>query len=245
MSPARFGVPRGSLPRILTEAGEISDARMRSTLKYLDEFTAVEDPGKHLGGGGRLTRAQFAQLLQQNPDFQQAIANRWVFSTEAEKKALVKQLQGLFPGTVAPSVGGVPGTAIPPEQQGTGLGGPPQGAAPVGPQPVPGLAPPGASVPAPPSGGPGGPPIGPPGPGLPPGLPMPPGPGVPLAPPGGPPGPIPPGLIPVPPAGPLPVAPGMPPGLPPGPPLGPPFPAPPPLPAPPGAPAPSLAARLV
>jgi hypothetical protein len=219
--PSRFGVPRGSLPRILTEAGDIADARMRTVMRYLDEYTALERPERSLGGGGRLTRPQFRQLLVGNPDFQQAVANRWLFSDQREKDALLRQLRELFPEASGPALSSVPGTAVPPEQQGTGLGGPPQGAAPVGPGPVPGLAP-GAPPPSLTMAPPRSPPAVP-GP-----LPLPPGAAVPLAGPGGPPGSLPP----------LPVPPGPPPG-----------PLPPTVPPPPivlpGAPAPSLAARLV
>src|SRR5262245_52808984 len=140
--PSRFGSPRGSIPRILREAGEVADARMRAVQRYLDDFTAIDDASKHqVGGGGRLTRTQFQALLQGNPDFQQQIANRWLFSNQAEKDALLKQLREVFPEEMSKATGGVPGPVIPPEQQGTGLGGAPQGAAPVGPQPQPGAAP--------------------------------------------------------------------------------------------------------
>jgi hypothetical protein len=235
--PSRFGVPRGSLPRILQEAGEIADARMRTVMRYLDEYTALERPERSLGGGGRLTRPQFRQLLVGNPDFQQAVANRWLFSDQREKDALLRQLRELFPEASGPTVSSIPGTAIPPQEQGTGLGGPPQGAAPVGPGPVPGLAPaplapllPAAPPPILPALAPGPPPMGvmPAGP-----LPLPPGAAVPLAGPGGPPGSLPP----------LPLPPGPPPGpLPPT--VPPPLRASPPIVLP-GAPAPSLAARLV
>lgn len=182
--PSRFGSPRGSIPRILREAGEIADARMRSVQRYLDDFTAADDPKDQVGGGGRLPRNDFVALLRSSPDFQQQVANRWAFATSKEREALLVVLRQAFPREMAAQVAQVPGGAIPPEQQGTGLGGPPQGAAPVGPQPQPGAAPPGALGPpgAPPT-GPGAPPPGmlpptmPTGPVL--GAPLPPPPGMP------------------------------------------------------------------
>lgn len=245
--PSRFGSPRGSIPRILREAGEISDARMRSVQKYLDDFTATDDPKNAIGGGVRLTRRDFAGLLQQSPDFQQQVANRWVFATPKEREALIAVLREAFPERMAAAVGQVPGGPIPPEQQGTGLGGAPQGAAPVGPQPAPGAAPPGLPpemggtplVPAPTM--PAGPPMGAPGPpGMPATLPppalglgaatLPPGPPGP----GGPPGSVLPGM-------PLPAGlppPGTGPLVSPVPPIGP-------AAGPPPGPRPSLAAGLV
>jgi len=231
--PSRFGTPRGSLPRILSEAGDIADARMKLLLKHIDEFTQVTQPAKHaVGGGQRLTNSQFQALLLTNPDYQQSIANRWLFSTPGEREALLRQLRDLFPeqtmtGPGAPppdtgagptgATGHVPAPVVPPHEQGTGMGGPPQGAGPVGPQPAPGLAPPGPLPGAPPGPLPiGGPlPMAPPPPGPPP-LGPPPGPLPPLPPPVLPPAPPP--MAPPPPAPfPLGVAPGvLPPGLPPG-----------------------------
>ena len=40
--PARFGAPRGSIPRMLKEASEIAEARMSTVLKYLDDYTSTE-----------------------------------------------------------------------------------------------------------------------------------------------------------------------------------------------------------
>ena len=179
--PSRFGSPRGSIPRILREAGEIADARMRSVQKYLDDFTAADDPKDQVGGGGRLPRRDFVALLRQSPDFRQQIANRWAFANAKERETLLTVLREAFPAEMAAQVAQVPGGAIPPEQQGTGLGGPPQGAAPVGPQPAPGAAPPGVPGAGPPPPAPGAPPMLPPtmptGPvlGAPPGPPAPPG----------------------------------------------------------------------
>jgi len=173
--PSRFGSPRGSIGRILKEAGEISDARLRATIRYLDDFTSIEDhPDKQIGGGGRLTRAEFTAMLQQQPDFRQQLANRWLFATAPERDKLLAQLRDAFPGQGRAALG-VPGlddSGIPDDQMGTGLGGPPQGATPVGPQPGMGMAPTppeGSSPSLPPGPGemvqPGGAaPVGPPGP---------------------------------------------------------------------------------
>jgi hypothetical protein len=208
MPPSRFGTPRGSLPRILTEAGEIADNRLRTTMKLLDEFTDASSPKgtAPVGGGGRLNRQDFTTLLTNNPDFQQQIANRWMFATPDERGRLLKAIREAFPDQMAAGVGGdVPG-AIPSEEMGTALGGPPQGAAPVGPQPQPGAAPSPAVPP-----GPGAAPAGP----LPPGGPMPPGPPGPPPPPMiGQPGPIGQRIPPVPVPMPMPSQmPGMPPGM--------------------------------
>src|SRR5262245_9105696 len=113
--PSRFGEPRGSIPRILSDAGEIADARLKSLMRYTDEYVAVDRPQRTLGGGGRLTRAQFQTLLTQNPGFQQAVANRWLFSDQREKDALLKQLRELFPDAVGPAATSIPGSPIPPE----------------------------------------------------------------------------------------------------------------------------------
>lgn len=211
---------------------------MRSVLAYLDDFTAVDDPKKQIGGGGRLNRAQFTALLHQSSDFRQQVANRWLFATPDEREKLLGQLREAFPGQGRTALG-IPDGAVPLDQSGTGLGGPPQGAAPVGPQPGVGAAPvppgpaPGPPAPAgPPTGAaplpPGAPPSALPVPG-PPALPGPPGPlgpeaapfvpppGLPaLAPPPGslPPMPVlPPGMLPPPgmgiPAGPAPPTPGI------------------------------------
>jgi len=146
--PSRFGNPRGSIGRILKEAGEISDARLRSTMAYLDDFTSVEDnPQKQIGGGGRLTRGQYTAMLQQSPDFRQQLANRWLFATPTERDSLLVHLREAFPGQGRAALG-VPGlddTGIPDDQTGTGLGGPPQGGqalgAGLGPAPMAGAAP--------------------------------------------------------------------------------------------------------
>jgi len=244
--PSRFGSPRGSIPRILREAGEIADARMRSVQKYLDDFTAADDPKDQVGGGGRLPRTDFVALLRSSPDFQQQVANRWAFANAKEREALLRVLRQAFPQEMAAQVAQVPGGAIPPEQQGTGLGGPPQGAAPVGPQPQPGAAPMGVP------GSPGAPPPGAGAPGMPPAPTMPTGPvlGAPPAPPP-PPGMPPVGGLPAPGMAPVPgMGPGLP-GMPPAP-LGLPLPGQGPLvpPVPPVGPnapmpRPSLAAGLV
>jgi hypothetical protein len=257
--PSRFGSPRGSIPRILRDAGEIADARMRSVQRYLDDFTAADDPQDQIGGGARLARRDFVALLRQSPDFQQQVANRWVFASQKERDALLGVLREAFPAETAPSTTNIPAGATPATQTGTGLGGPPQGASPVGPQASPGGAPPALGAPPPgpprPPGGaplpppttPAGPPLGAPPVAAPP--PLPPGPGAPaLAPPGL--GPLP---VPPQPLG-LPVGPGghLEPLLPPVPPIGPNAPAvgvplsPPVSPvAPPGPPRASLAAGLV
>lgn len=151
--PSRFGSPRGSVPRILREAGEVADARLRSVQKYLDDFTATDDPADQVGGGTRLSRGDFVALLHQSPDFQQQIANRWVFATPREREALLTVLRQAFPQEMARAVAGVPEAPIPPEQQGTGMGGPPQGAGPLGPQPGLGAAPTVPPVAAPTPGG--------------------------------------------------------------------------------------------
>lgn len=202
--PSRFGTPRGSLPRILTEAGEIADARIRSTMKLVDEFTDATSTkgGAPVGGGGRLARADFRTLLQSNPQFQQQVANRWQFATPDERGRLLAEIRRVFPETPGEAVLGDVPEAIPAEEMGTGLGGPPQGAAPVGPQPGQGLAP---AVPQPQPQPPGPAPVPPP-------MPPPIGPGAPgPVPPGGPGGP---GLPPMPPPMPPPIGPG-PTGLPP------------------------------
>jgi hypothetical protein len=172
--PSRFGNPRGSIGRILKEAGEISDARLRSTMAYLDDFTSVEDnPQKQIGGGGRLTRGQYTAMLQQSPDFRQQLANRWLFATPTERDSLLVHLREAFPGQGRAALG-VPGlddTGIPDDQTGTGLGGPPQGGqalgAGLGPAPMAGAAPVPPMGPPPPLDMNAAGPPGPAGPGLP------------------------------------------------------------------------------
>jgi len=221
--PSRFGSPRGSLPRILKEAGEIADARMQATQKYLDDFTTADDPKDQIGGGAKLSRQAFVALLRQSPDFRQQVANRWVFANADERAKLLETLRQAFPDQTSGMGLGPPPSPIPSAQTGTGMGGPPQGAGPVGPQPSPGGAPggpPGAPPPLPPSplpaGGPlppgamgaGGPPPGPP----PLGLGGPPPAPPPVLPPNALPPPVPGGGTPQPP----PPPPGIPPGLPAG-----------------------------
>jgi hypothetical protein len=224
---------------------------MRSVLSYLDDFTAVDDPKKQIGGGGRLNRAQFTALLHQSPDFRQQVTNRWLFATPDEREKLLAQLREAFPGQGRTALG-IPDGAVPLDQSGTGLGGPPQGAAPVGPQPGVGAAPvPSGLAPGPPA--PAGPPTG--AAPLPPGgpsaaLPMPGPPSLPVLP--GPPGPLGPEAAPfVPPPG-LPALAPPPGSLPPMPPMSvlPPGMLPPPgmgIPAGPAPPTPGIsnAARLV
>ena len=151
--PSRFGSPRGSIPRILREAGEIADARMKSVQRYLDDFTAADDPKDQVGGGKKLARRDFVALLKQSPDFQQSIANRWAFASAKERETLLTVLREAFPQETGPAALQIPRSPIPQAETGTGLGGPPQGAGPVGaaPLPQPGAAPaPGPSAPAPP-----------------------------------------------------------------------------------------------
>lgn len=239
--PSRFGTPRGSLPRILAEAGEIADARMRLTAKLLDEFTdATSSKGvSPMGGGGRLSSRDFKALLQASPEFREQVAHRWLFATPDERTKLLKEIGDVFPTAPGPGVTASVPEAIPAEEQGTALGGAPQGAAPVGPQPGVGAAPVPAGPPALPA--PGVPAVG--GPPMP--APMPPGIGPAAPAPGGPP----PAMAP-PAAGMMPM--GVPPGMVMGPggpvPLGPmpvgPMP-PPGVPAPGAIPRPSAAARLV
>ena len=139
--PSRFGSPRGSIPRILREAGEISDARMRSVQKYLDDFTATDDPKAQIGGGTRLTRNDFGRLLQSSPDFQQQVANRWVFATPREREALLVVLRDAFPERMAPPWARCPVAPSRRSSRAPGWAARPRGLARSAPRPSPGPRP--------------------------------------------------------------------------------------------------------
>ena len=228
----RFGAPRGSIPRIVAEAADIAEQRLKLTSKLVDSFTEAGKVGT-LGGGSRLAYDAFRALLQSDQGFQQQIANRWLFSTPQEKKRLLEEIRRVFPaGKATGTQEGMGSEGLPPEVIQPPGGLPPPGQMPPGAEmgmglggPAPGAAPP-----------PGAPPPAGVGSGAPPALPMPPPPQMPLqgAPPGSPPPVL--GLMgPLPMPAPAPLPPQMTPG---GPPPVPALPIPPegpmPLPPPPG-----------
>lgn len=87
-------ISRGLIPRILKQAGDISETRMMAAMRYQDEMTDVA-PGDVLGAGGKLSRKDFRLLLASDKDTQERVMAQWPFATERERDAIRRDLARL------------------------------------------------------------------------------------------------------------------------------------------------------
>lgn len=90
----RKGISRGLIPRILKDAGDISETRLKAAMRLQDELTDVA-PGDVLGAGGKLSRKDFRLLLASDQDTQARVMATWPFATEPERAAIRRELSRL------------------------------------------------------------------------------------------------------------------------------------------------------
>jgi len=98
-----LSTPRGVLPRILAQAGEIAEAQQRLTLKLLDEMTDSTHQ-RTLGKGRRLSRADYLTLLRDDPAMQERVLAKLPFATKEERAKLKRDLEALLPPPMPPGM---------------------------------------------------------------------------------------------------------------------------------------------